>query len=164
LSKETKLIENLEELNERHEVLLSLLDRKLEAVIEREIDKLAEITEEGRGLVNDIKSLHETRRNLWVEVGGEAVITVEDLSSELDSKTVERLQSLAEDLRRKNRKVQLKTERISEVLRSRIGDIDQVFETVFEVLNGEGQEQTYDESGRKSDKENKQSMVFDEAV
>ncbi len=164
MSKETELVNNLEELNQKHETLLSLLERKLEAILEREIEKLAKINEEGSELVGEIRGLHEERRNLWVEIAGEEVTTVEDLLPVVGSELGNRLQSLAEQLRRNNRDIQIKTERISEALRNRMRDIDNVFETVFEVLNGGEEEQTYDESGQKSDQENKQSMVFDEAV
>lgn len=161
-----RVLENLEELEEVHQDLLELLEAKREAVSNRDVENLEQINQAARGVLGSVRELHAERKKIWENLSekSEQPVTLDDVCVQLEPDVEEGLREKAADLRELVADVQRLSGEIAESLSGRLQTFDRLFGTLLDSVEEEEEEKTYDEQGERDQRDEKPSVVIDEAV
>ncbi len=156
---------NLKTLDQQHEKLEEKLLEKRDAVIERDIDRLEELTEETACLSNEIRELHSRRKQLWQNLTEtEDYLSIDDILPCFQPETATKLKTRAASLRLKLENIQKISEEITESLTGRLNIHNSIFNSLFKSIDNQEEGRTYDGRGQQEKSGQKPSVVIDEAV
>jgi flagellar biosynthesis/type III secretory pathway chaperone len=143
-------------------MLLDLCKQKQDSIFEREIETLEELTVKQKDVCDQVEELNDRRRELCSEIlpDSEEPISLETVVDSLESEAGKQLDARRLELKQVTRDIQ----RISRENMRLLEDRMLVFNRLFEELEEEQTQETYDRDSEKEKAAAGEAMIFDEAI
>lgn len=162
---EQKLITLLENTTDSYEILLEVLKEKQDVLLERDVDRLEEITEKERVLVDELQQLEEDRNQLWDDLLDDGTdreeIPLNELLEHVSDGVADNVREIRVELKRAVRDVRRINQENMLLLENRIS----VYDEIFNMITGEGDKnKTYGPDSEAETHSSGSARLVDEAI
>jgi flagellar biosynthesis/type III secretory pathway chaperone len=164
-SAEDQLVKRLEDTLEEYRSLLELLEDKQEILLDRDVDRLEEITEKEQQFVDELQRLESDRGELWDELLPEDVdrdeASIDRVLSHVSESIGEQLRDIRVELKKVVRDVRRINDENTLLLENRIS----VFDEIFEMITGDQDDNTTYGPDTETEQQSTQTpRLVDEAI
>jgi len=164
-SPQEKLIDLLDVFHEHYSELLELLQEKQDVLLDRKIDRLAEITETEEVYLEQLKSLENDRKRLFAEIlpsdEPQSEVPLDELLQYFPESLHSSLQDIRGDLKSVVRDVQRLNEENMFLLENRLS----VYDRIFNMITGRNKDnKTYGRDRQAREANTNQARLVDEAI
>jgi flagellar biosynthesis/type III secretory pathway chaperone len=152
----------LDQLIKLNQGLLDVCQAKQEAILDREPDELEILTEQQEAVTDRLDELNEQRQGIVRELvpEQEPPISLRTVTDRLDSDDAKRIDEKRFELKNVIRDVQRFSRENYRLLENRMT----LFSELFERLEEEQSQETYDQDRMKDRESTGEAMLFDEAI
>lgn len=157
-----ELISLVDNLIDRNKTLLELCRNKQSAIFDREIEDIETLTEQQREASDRIEELNERRRELTREIlpSAEQPVSLERVAESLEGNRGQNLDQKRITLKQIIRDIQRYSRENMRLLDNQMA----IFNRLFEELEKEQTQETYDSDREKDESGTGEAMIFNEAV
>jgi flagellar biosynthesis/type III secretory pathway chaperone len=157
-----KLTALVSELIDCNRNLVSLCKDKQSAILERDAEELETLTQQQEELSSEIQELNERRRDVSEDIipDQDKPVSLETIVETMDSALGQQLDDLRTELKQVVRDVQRFSRENMRLLENQMT----IFDRLFEELESEQSQETYDSDREKDQSGTGEAMLFNEAV
>jgi flagellar biosynthesis/type III secretory pathway chaperone len=147
---------------DKNRSLVDLCKKKQSAILERNAEGLEELTEKQEELSGQLQELNDRRRELSEDIlpDHDKPVSLQAIVATMDSEYAQQLDDLRTELKQVVRDVQRFSRENMRLLENQMT----IFDRLFEELESEQSQETYDSDREKDQSGTGEAMLFNEAV